>query len=91
MSYDIENENYKKLKEDDRKFLQLNIERLKLKETPVDQLQSIDSNDELYPIVTDSPSGKAGKGQSPRKKHQFSNYDCYFSALTAYNNQSNKL
>lgn len=36
MSYDTENDNYKKLKEDDRKFLQLNIERLKLMETPVD-------------------------------------------------------
>lgn len=91
MSYDIENENYKKLKEDARTFMQLNIERLKNKQMPVEHLQSSDSDEELYAAGTEQPAGQAGRGQSPRKEHRSSNYDCYFSALTAYNNQANKL
>lgn len=37
-SFVVENTGYEKLKEDDRKFFSLNLERLKQKQTPVDQL-----------------------------------------------------
>lgn len=41
-------------------------------------------------MIIDQPNDR-GRSPSPHKKHQFSNYDCYFSSMTAYNNDSNKL
>ena len=66
-SFGVENTGYEKLKEDDRKFFSLNLERLKMEQTPVDQLQSIDSNDDLFGVISEKPIN-SGRSPSPHKK-----------------------